>query len=454
MATPNEQQLQELRKKIIEWVELYKGAKGKVKLPDTTLKYLETIKLVLPNVNAAIKKQSGAVGREQGNTTASKTLGAAVGKGGKNKKADVLLIQQLLNQKESAGLVEDGAYGNNTLNAIKTFQKSIFNGWADGLISVGGTTWNKLSAGSSTPVETVTTEEETTVEETTLEETVITAEVPSNPNEISAAVGECSNGNLPEDVKKAQTLLNKVGAKLTVSGNCDAATIAAIHRFQASVFGGWSDGCIDAGKTTWKKLVAGKGSAAEPVGNLGPAGNEITNLAGKMIASVPKDAQGALNLVILFGGASYANPEWMMSQTPQDFFKKALVLIAPQRTGYSKAQKAADTFFKAKGLEFAAISIAGFSGGGQDVQLASGSFKAVGLIDPYTVSSWAKKSYGSNVCMEYRVANWGMKYADTRKSLPVLAQSIRNGGGHAAEVEVAHKNFPSTFLNKYKSKFL
>ena len=65
-----------------------------------------------------------------------------------NKKEDVLLVQQLLNQKERAGLTEDGAIGAKTITAVKAFQQKTF-GWADGKIDPGGKTWAALSGNAS-----------------------------------------------------------------------------------------------------------------------------------------------------------------------------------------------------------------------------------------------------------------------------------------------------------------
>ncbi len=69
--------------------------------------------------------------------SASAKLSASVGAGGVNNQADVLLVQETLNDKRSAGLTEDGLIGPATIGAIKAFQQATF-GWADGRIDVGG----------------------------------------------------------------------------------------------------------------------------------------------------------------------------------------------------------------------------------------------------------------------------------------------------------------------------
>ena len=74
----------------------------------------------------------------------------SVGKNGINAKPDVLTIQTALNKIKPPlairPLVEDGIYGNNTANAITTFQKKhVMLRNPDGRIDPGGRTINKLT---------------------------------------------------------------------------------------------------------------------------------------------------------------------------------------------------------------------------------------------------------------------------------------------------------------------
>ncbi|MCH2044282.1 MAG: M15 family metallopeptidase [Saprospiraceae bacterium] len=77
------------------------------------------------------------------NPNSSSEIQASVGKGGTNNEADVRIIQQLLKDK-NYGISVDGDCGPKTIAAIKQFQAAVFNGWSDGLISPGKTTWKKL----------------------------------------------------------------------------------------------------------------------------------------------------------------------------------------------------------------------------------------------------------------------------------------------------------------------
>lgn len=81
----------------------------------------------------------------------------SVGQGGDNKAEDVLTVQQLLNTHVvSLGLpplAEDSTIGDNTITAIRTYQKMALGmGTPDGRIDVGGQTWQALSAGTKVAV--------------------------------------------------------------------------------------------------------------------------------------------------------------------------------------------------------------------------------------------------------------------------------------------------------------
>jgi hypothetical protein len=80
--------------------------------------------------------------------------------------------------------------------------------------------------------------------------------------------------NKPVDVTEIQKLLNQVPAvqggaspPLTVSGTCDAATLAAILRFQKTQVPKFADGRIDPGGPTLAKLNA-LAAAGNPTGSL------------------------------------------------------------------------------------------------------------------------------------------------------------------------------------------
>jgi peptidoglycan hydrolase-like protein with peptidoglycan-binding domain len=77
------------------------------------------------------------------------SLSGSVGRGGKNKPADVLAVQQALNRRANAGLVADGASGPKTIAAIEAFQKSVGQAKPDGRVDPGGATARALEGGSA-----------------------------------------------------------------------------------------------------------------------------------------------------------------------------------------------------------------------------------------------------------------------------------------------------------------
>jgi hypothetical protein len=82
----------------------------------------------------------------------AKRISGSVGKGGKNKSEDILLVQQLLNAfSKTAGfkkLDEDGLIGPKTLSAIAAFQKSAVGMTRpDSRIDPGGESFSMLSMG-------------------------------------------------------------------------------------------------------------------------------------------------------------------------------------------------------------------------------------------------------------------------------------------------------------------
>jgi predicted chitinase len=104
------------------------------------------------NSNSGANANSGS--SNSGNSTTpvntSGGISASVGKGGKNKNADVKIVQALLNEKEKAGLKVDGDCGPKTIAAITKFQKDkVGLASPDGRIDLGGKTWKELTEAPS-----------------------------------------------------------------------------------------------------------------------------------------------------------------------------------------------------------------------------------------------------------------------------------------------------------------
>lgn len=69
---------------------------------------------------------------------------ASVGRGGRNKRADVLVVQEALNARANAGVRVDGKCGPKTIKAIEAFQKTLGGFKPDGLIQPGKSTAQAL----------------------------------------------------------------------------------------------------------------------------------------------------------------------------------------------------------------------------------------------------------------------------------------------------------------------
>ncbi len=213
----------------------FSGGKWVVKSSDTFYRWKE-LEMEVPTGGGAGQGQQQD--QQSGNTDssgdqASKTLTASVGQGGSNQKADVLLIQELLN-KNGATLKVDGDCGAKSIAAIKAFQQSKLGAAnSSGLIEPGSQSWKALNGETavSPPVENP---------------------VPSKT--LTASVGQ-GGSNQKADVMLIQELLNKNGATLKVDGDCGAKSIAAIKAFQQSKLGAAnSSGLIEPGSQSWKAL--------------------------------------------------------------------------------------------------------------------------------------------------------------------------------------------------------
>ena len=195
----------------------------------------------------------------------SKNLSGSVGKGGDNQEADVRLVQDLLNQKASAGLQVDGKFGPKTLSAIEAFQRSAFNGWSDGLIEPGQNTWKALSDGVAPTTDPSNGGSTGTGGGGT--GPIDGNNDPVTNKSISGSVG-AGGDNKKEDVTTVQELLNLRGGTLKVDGGIGRLTIGTIKNYQTSI-GVETDGLITPNGKTWKALLEGKGNAGGP-GNVAP----------------------------------------------------------------------------------------------------------------------------------------------------------------------------------------
>jgi peptidoglycan hydrolase-like protein with peptidoglycan-binding domain len=382
---------------------------------------------------------------------AAKTISAAVGKGGANVPADVKLVQQLLNAKNNAGLTEDGAIGPATVNAIAAFQKKIFNGWADGKIDVGGSTWKNLSGGTTTPTNTETKPEETTkpTEPTKPTETPTDTQPVklSAGGNIKKAVGK-GQPNEPNDVFKIQTLLKALGASCPVTGVYDADTEKAIGKVT-------SDFIISPKGPTMAKLLLGtlpklgkpadvEAKTSKIVEQPGCVPNNQPNIPQQIVVAASAGATASMPVLVLIGGMHGCSGQFMVERTPSSIFGKAVVIGA----GYNAVWKQIEAAYQAKlgvttPLPMSACSVCGFSKGGETVQgWGVGKFKKVGLIDPVTSVGWAK-GFSSKVILSCNFTDWA------RTNSALVVSTATEKGATVEETRVGHMKYVEYFLSQF-----
>lgn len=171
-------------------------------------------------------------------------------------------------------------------------------------------------------------------------------------------------------------------------------------------------------------------------------------LSDGVIVSIPETKYAKYDLVIIFGGMYYANPEWMYSQIPKDGFYKNIVVIAPYTMSFDKAKSIYEPFLK--DYKIKSSSVMGFSAGGLQVQSNySPSWKIAGLIDPSTKSQYLELPFSDNVKMIYNNANWTGSLAGIGTVQTKLDPIIKNKGGYAEKVSISHENIPKYFFEKF-----
>lgn len=179
-------------------------------------------------------------------------------------------------------------------------------------------------------------------------------------------------------------------------------------------------------------------------------GNKTTTV-GSLIVSVPNTKLQSYPILYVFGGIDYANPQWMLSQTPSDILYKAIVVFAPYTSTFSSVKSETEKLLSRENLKTNSSSIVGFSAGGANVQKAySNDFKFIGLIDPSTKSEYLSLPFKSNVSLVYNDSNWG-GYPSIKSTLPKLDAKISSSGGSAEKVKLKHADIPKYFLDKFKN---
>jgi len=171
-------------------------------------------------------------------------------------------------------------------------------------------------------------------------------------------------------------------------------------------------------------------------------------LSDGVIISIPETKFTKYDLIIIFGGMYYANPEWMYKQIPKEGLYKNIVVIAPYTMSFERAKAIYEPALKNYNIK--STSVMGFSAGGLQVQKNySPSWKIAGLIDPSTKSQYLELPFSDNVKMIYNNANWGGNLAGIGTVQTKLEPIIKKKGGFAEKVNIAHESIPKYFFEKF-----
>lgn len=197
------------------------------------------------------------------------------------------------------------------------------------------------------------------------------------------------------------------------------------------------------------------GSDMEDNENINIEEGNTVEKRGELIFSKPKTKM-KYPLLYIFGGMDYANPKWMLEQTPKYLLSRSFIVFAPYTTKYSTVKSSAEKYFADNNIDINEdkISLMGFSAGGLDVQENyNQNLKYAGLIDPSTRASYLDLPFSKNVIMVYNDRNWGA-YPSIQSTLPKLDNVVKEKGGIAERVSLQHSKIPAYFLSKYQNKFL
>jgi hypothetical protein len=178
----------------------------------------------------------------------------------------------------------------------------------------------------------------------------------------------------------------------------------------------------------------------------------VSTPTSKLLFDTPTD-KIAYNLLIVFGGVSYATPSWMYNQVNSSVLLSNLIFFAPYTMKYSDVEIKIKKFLKEKEYKIISKSVVGFSAGALNIQeVYSPDFKFFGLIDPSTRSNYTTKKYGKNTFMIYNEGNWG-GFPTIKSLLPILSNKINSDGGQSLRVTgMKHEDIPKFFFTAFTNQ--
>lgn len=199
---------------------------------------------------------------------------------------------------------------------------------------------------------------------------------------------------------------------------------------------------------------SGGGNITTPLIPSAPTKQEgVTNTKytlGSIIISIPKGTATKYPLLVVFGGISYANSEWMYKQMNGTMLSKYIVVSANYTDTYAGIKPIFDKFIAQQGKTYSTISTAGFSGGGLPTfNSYSTSFAKVYLIDPSTRDSFANINFSNNCIMIFNPRNWTGNLKRLGDLQPKIGSAIAAKGGIIENINMSHAQIPTYVFNKF-----
>lgn len=183
--------------------------------------------------------------------------------------------------------------------------------------------------------------------------------------------------------------------------------------------------------------------------------NHRNDLSNGIIVSIPSTKYGKYDVLIIWGGISYATPDWIYSQIPKDILYRYIVVIAPYNVKLSTVESVYKPFLESNHYNentINTVSLLGFSAGALQVQENySPKYKMVGLIDPSTKSNYVNIPFSKNTFIVFNDKNWtgSEGLVAIGKTLPLLGDSISRSGGVSERLNMKHADIPKYFFNKF-----
>lgn len=162
------------------------------------------------------------------------------------------------------------------------------------------------------------------------------------------------------------------------------------------------------------------------------------------IVTVPDGAGADLPIVMVFGGKSYANKEWMMKQVPAHLFATHIFAFANYTTAYGSVKPDIEAAMGTSQVKGSYKALLGFSAGGYPLEAAKGSesWSILGMIDAVV---YKDHTYPAKVLQIYNIWS-GLTEKDDPRHL--LHQRIQKGevAGESFR-DRTHETMPSKWFN-------